>query len=80
MHTSYGDMEVAIPRDRNDEYEPQLIKTPLLRTWKKRCFPIVREWHERPLEEVYAVVFMDALHYHVRNEGRIVKRVVYLLL
>ena len=26
MHTSYGDMNVAIPRDRNGEYEPQLIK------------------------------------------------------
>ncbi len=26
MHTSYGDMEVSIPRDRNGEYEPQLIK------------------------------------------------------
>lgn len=26
MHTSYDDMEVVIPRDRNGEYEPQLIK------------------------------------------------------
>lgn len=26
MHTSYGDMNVAIPRDHNGEYEPQLIK------------------------------------------------------
>lgn len=26
MYTSYGDMDVAIPRDRNGEYEPQLIK------------------------------------------------------
>lgn len=26
MYTSYGDMGVAIPRDRNGEYEPQLIK------------------------------------------------------
>ncbi len=26
MHTSYGDMDVAIPRDRNGEYEPRLIK------------------------------------------------------
>lgn len=26
MHTNYGDIEVAIPRDRNGEYEPQLIK------------------------------------------------------
>ena len=27
MHTSYGDMVVAIPRDRNSDYEPQLIKS-----------------------------------------------------
>ncbi len=33
-----------------------------------------KEWQERPLEEAYAVVFMDAIHYHVRSEGRIVKR------
>lgn len=26
MHTSYGDMDVSIPRDRNGEYGPQLIK------------------------------------------------------
>ena len=29
---------------------------------------------------VYAVVFMDAIHYHVRSEGRIVKRAVYIAL
>ena len=33
MHTSYGDMEMAVPRDRNGEYQPQLIKRPPLRTW-----------------------------------------------
>ncbi len=32
------------------------------------------------MEEVYAVVFMDAIHYHVRSEGRIVKRAVYIAL
>ena len=42
--------------------------------------PIVKEWQERPLEEVYAVVFMDAIHYHVRSGGRIVKRAVYIAL
>ena len=26
MHTSYGDMDLDIPRDRNGEYEPQVIK------------------------------------------------------
>ena len=29
------------------------------------------------MEEIYAVVFMDAIHYHVYNEGRFVKRAVY---
>lgn len=41
---------------------------------------IVKEWQERPLEEVYAVVFKDAIHYHVRSEGHIVKRAVYIAL
>lgn len=45
-----------------------------------KILPIVREWQERPLEDIYAVVFMDAIHYHVRNEGRIVKRAVYIAL
>ena len=42
-----------------------------------KILSVVREWQEGPLEEVYAVVFMDAIHYHVRSEGRIVKRAVY---
>ena len=37
-----------------------------------KILPIAKEWQERPLEEVYAVAFMDAIHYHVRSEGRIV--------
>ena len=38
-----------------------------------KILPVVREWQERPLENVYAVVLLDAIHYHVRYEGRIVK-------
>jgi len=29
-----------------------------------KLLPIVKEWQERPLEKIYAVVFMDAIHYH----------------
>ena len=32
----------------------------------------------RPLESVYAVVYLDAIHYHVRSEGQIVKKAVYI--
>ncbi len=118
MHTSYGDMEIDIPRDRNGEFEPQIVKKyqntvtqdmeeKIIFMYAKgmttgdieshmrelydldisdstisritdKILPIVKEWQERSLEEIYAVVFMGAIHYHVRNEGRIVKRAVYI--
>ena len=43
-----------------------------------KVLPEAREWQQRPLESVYAVVFMDAIHYHVRSEGQIVKKSVYI--
>jgi transposase-like protein len=43
-----------------------------------KILPIAKEWQSRPLDEVYAVVFMDAIHYHVRSEGQIVKKAVYV--
>ena len=120
MHTSYGDMELEIPRDRKGEFEPQLIRKyqntvtqdmeeKIISMYAKgmttgdieshmkelydidisdstisritdKILPIVKEWQQRPLEPVYAVVFLDAIHYHVRSEGRIVKKAVYIIL
>ena len=37
-----------------------------------------KDWQSRPLENKYAVVFMDAIHYHVRSEGHVIKRAVYV--
>lgn len=48
--------------------------------WSRKNDSIVKEWQERPLQEIYVVVYMDAIHYHVRSEGRIVKRAVYIAL
>ena len=118
VHTSYGDSEIDIPRDRDGEFEPQLLpkyattitkdmEAKIISMYSKgmttgdieahmkelygvdisdssisrvtdRILPLVKEWQERPLEEVYAVVYLDAIHYHVRSEGRIVKRAVYI--
>ena len=120
MRTSYGDMDIAIPRDRKGEYEPQLIpkyqntvtqdmEEKIISMYAKgmttgdieahlkelydldisdstisritdKIMPLVKEWQERPLQEIYAVVYMDAIQYHVRSEGRIVKRAVYIAL
>ena len=43
-----------------------------------KILPLAREWQQRPLESVYAVVYLDAIHYHVRSEGQIVKKAVYI--
>jgi len=43
-----------------------------------KIMPVVKEWQMRPLESVYAVVFLDAVHFHVRSEGQIVKKAVYV--
>lgn len=43
-----------------------------------KILPVVREWQQRPLASVYAVVFMDAIHFYVCSEGQIVKKAVYI--
>ena len=45
---------------------------------RTKILPVAREWQQRPLESIYAVVFLDAIHYHVRSEGQIVKKAVYI--
>lgn len=118
MKTSFGEVDIAVPRDRKGEFEPQLVKKQqtslsgdieekILSMYAKgmttrdidahireiyglevsdstvsritdKILPVVKEWQQRPLEEIYAVVFLDAIHYHVRSEGQIVKKAVYI--
>lgn len=118
LKTSFGETEIKVPRDRDGEFEPQLVKKnqttltgdieeKILSMYAKgmttsdiethiqdiyglecsdstisritdKILPVVREWQSRPLEDVYAVVFMDAIHFHVRSEGQIVKKAVYI--
>ena len=43
-----------------------------------KILPVVKEWQSRPLDSIYPVVFMDAIYFHVRSEGQIVKKAVYI--
>lgn len=45
-----------------------------------KILPVVEEWRSRPLESMYAIVWLDAIHYKVRHEGRIENRAVYSLI
>ena len=118
LRTSFGGVDVSVPRDRKGEFDPQLLKKnqtsisqdveeKVLSMYAKgmttsdieahirdiygievsdttvsritdKILPIAKEWQQRPLEAIYAVVFLDAIHYHVRSEGQIIKKAVYI--
>lgn len=60
-----------------DIYGLEISDTTVSRITDK-VLPVAKEWQQRPLESVYAVVFLDAIHYHVRSEGQIIKKAVYI--
>ena len=118
LRTSFGDVEVSVPRDWKGEFDPRILKKnqtsisqdveeKILSMYAKgmttsdieahirdiygievsdttvsrvtdKLLPIAKEWQQRPLEAIYTVVFLDAIHYHVRSEGQIVKKAVYI--
>lgn len=45
-----------------------------------KILPQVKEWQKRPLNPVYPFVFMDCIHYKVREDGRILSRAAYIVL
>ena len=118
LKSSSGEIDINVPRDRNNEFEPQIIRkhqSSISQDFEEKVtslfakgmtlsdikthvadmydfdisessisritdkiLPVAKEWQDRPLENTYAVVFMDAIHYNVRSEGRIVKKAVYI--
>lgn len=43
---------------------------------ERLILPLVKEWQNRPLEDIYAVVFMDAVHF--REEGHVINKAAYV--
>jgi transposase-like protein len=115
--SSMGQIALDIPRDRNAEFEPQIVKkhqtdisniedqvlsmyakgmttrdisdhlktvygvdasAEMISKMTDRILPIAKEWQNRPLDRKYAIVFMDAIHYNVRQDNAIVKKAVYI--
>ena len=44
-----------------------------------RLLPQIEEWQNRPLDEVYPIVFIDAVHFSVRDNGQIKKLAAYVI-
>jgi transposase-like protein len=46
----------------------------------ERILPLVKEWQSRPLESLYCIVWLDAMHYKVKEQGKTKSRAVYNVL
>jgi len=55
------------------------LSTEMVSKITDRIAPEIKEWQQRPLEPIYTFVFIDAIHYKVRDEGRIVNRAAYVV-
>src|SRR5699024_892437 len=57
-------------------YDTELSHT-VLSQITDRIIPEVKAWQARPLEPVYCIVWLDAMHYKVREEGRVTHKALY---
>lgn len=117
--SDFGEIDLNIPRDRNGDYEPKVIKNnendisgiedqvlgmyskgmstrditshlkniygidmspTLISKITDKILPLAKEWQNRPLDQIYPIIFLDAIHYKVRTEGRIVNRAAYAVI
>jgi putative transposase len=118
LTSEYGDVEIAVPRDRKGEFEPEIVKKnqtntvgieeqvialyargvstrdiqahlhqlygldvspTLISNITDKLLPMIKEWQSRPLHSVYAVVFLDAIHYKVKQDGQVVNKAAYMV-
>ena len=114
-----GEMKVKVPRDRNGEFEPQILRkyqnrfqgfdekiismyargmtTRDIAGHMKDIYGVdvsadfisqvtnsvtqeVTEWQNRPLDEVYPIIYLDALFTKIRDDGQIKKKALYIAL
>jgi len=45
-----------------------------------KILDLAKQWHNRPLEALYPIVFFDAIHYKVQTEGRVSNKAAYTAL
>lgn len=116
IQTKLGKTEIDIPRDRNADFEPRVIKKyettsndledQIIAMYAKgmttrdieghmrdiygidvsptmvskvtdKVLPLVAEWQSRPLDRIYPIVYLDAIHFKVRKDNRIINKAAY---
>lgn len=72
MGNSYNDISSFIEQMYGVKYSPSLISSVTDKVWDE-----VDQWRKRPLASCYALIYLDAIHYKVRDSGRVVVKAIY---
>ena len=119
LRSSFGDVDLDVPRDRKAEFEPQIVKKyetvcneldkKIISLYAKgmstrdiqaevedlygitlspsmiskitdKVIATATEWQNRMLDEIYPIVYLDAMYFKVRSNGKIVNKAVYICL
>ena len=72
---SFRDISVHI----SEMYDTE-ISASTLSSITDKVIPLVKEWQQRPLEPLYCIVWLDAMYYKSREDGRSVTRCIYNIL
>ncbi|MFR0037044.1 MAG: IS256 family transposase [Enterocloster sp.] len=96
VNSRYGSMAIEVPQDRKSTFEPQVVKKRQKdisdidqkiismyakgMTTRQISETMIEDWQNRPLDEVYPILYIDAIHYSVRDNGVIRKLAAYVIL
>jgi putative transposase len=72
---SYKDIQTHL-----NEMYGLTVSDGVLNSITDRVIPAIREWQSRPLERLYAIVWMDAIHFKIREDGKVITKAVYSVL
>jgi len=45
-----------------------------------KVIPLLKEWQQRPLDSIYPFVWLDAIHYKIKENGRYISKAIYTIL
>lgn len=72
MGNSYEDISSFIEQMYGVKYSTSLLSSVTDRIWEE-----VDQWRKRPLSSCYALIYLDAIHFKVRDNGRVVTKAIY---
>lgn len=56
------------------------LSTDMISDITDKIIPEIQDWQKRKLDKIYPIVFIDAIHFSVKDNGQVVKKAAYVIL